>query len=105
MEVPRFDDGQTGLVFGDHLHPRGRIGFHQSVGNEDAVHAIQHGRQHGVPETYFPLNKRKKKTKEKKQKREFMTRFNFHFHPIDATNLKIQNANDHFALCVGTGGC
>jgi hypothetical protein len=55
VEVPRLDDGQTGLVLGDHLHPRGRIGFHQSVGDENAVHAVEHGRQDGVPETYFPL--------------------------------------------------
>ena len=30
------------FVFGDHVHPRSRIGFHQGIRDEDAVHAVEY---------------------------------------------------------------
>ncbi len=39
----------------DHLHPGGRVHLHQRVGDENNVHAVEDGRDDGMPESGIAL--------------------------------------------------
>ena len=42
-------------VFRYHVHPRRGTDFHKGVWYEDNVHAVEHAREHRVPQPRLPL--------------------------------------------------